>query len=50
METEENECVKEKLVFMCEKLLFMEKMCANKKHVRKLCVASTHGNLATHVF
>jgi hypothetical protein len=27
---EENECVREKLVFMCEKVLFMERMCAIK--------------------
>jgi hypothetical protein len=27
---EENECVREKLVLMCEKMLFIEKMCANK--------------------
>jgi hypothetical protein len=38
-EKEENECVKEKLVLMCEKMLFMGKMCANKDHGRKLCVA-----------
>jgi hypothetical protein len=30
-EEEGNQCVKEKLVVMCEKVLFMEKMCANKK-------------------
>ncbi len=47
---EENECVKKKLVFMCEKLLFMEKMCAKKEHGRKLCVASScsgvHGRIS----
>jgi hypothetical protein len=44
VEKEENECVKEKLVFMCEKK-FMEKMCANKEHGRKLCVASSYTNV-----
>jgi hypothetical protein len=29
-EKEEIECVRKKLVFMCGKVLFMEKMCANK--------------------
>jgi hypothetical protein len=26
---EENECVRKKLVLMCERMLFMKKMCAN---------------------
>jgi hypothetical protein len=47
---EENECVKGKLVLMCEIMLFMEKMCANKTHGRKLCVASScsgvHGRIS----
>ncbi len=30
-EEEENQYVREKLVVMCEELLFMEKMCANKR-------------------
>jgi hypothetical protein len=38
---EENECVRGKLVLMCKITLFMEKMCANKKHGRKLCVVSS---------
>jgi hypothetical protein len=29
-EKEENECVRKILVLMCEKVLFMENMCANK--------------------
>ncbi len=29
---EENECVRERLVLMCEKVLFMEKMCVKNKH------------------
>jgi hypothetical protein len=38
-EEEENECEREELVLMCEKMLFMEKkLCANKEHGRKLCV------------
>jgi hypothetical protein len=49
-EKEENECVKEKLVLMCEKVLFMEKMCANKERGRKLCVVSScsgvHGRIS----
>jgi hypothetical protein len=28
---EENECVKGELVVMCEEVLFIEKMCANKR-------------------
>jgi hypothetical protein len=31
---EENECVKKRLVLMCGKVLFMEKMCAKNKHGR----------------
>jgi hypothetical protein len=46
----EKECVREKLILMCEKILFMKKMCANKKHGRKLCVASScsgvHGRIS----
>ncbi len=30
-EEEENECVREELVVMCEEMLFMKKMCANKR-------------------
>jgi hypothetical protein len=34
----------------CEKMLFMEKMCANKEHGRKMCVASScngvHGKIS----
>jgi hypothetical protein len=37
---EENECVRGKLVLMCGRMLFMEKLCANKEHGKKLCVAS----------
>jgi hypothetical protein len=29
-ENEENECVRKRLILMCEKVLFMGKMCANK--------------------
>jgi hypothetical protein len=29
---EENECVRKRLVLMCGKVLFMEKMCARNKH------------------
>ncbi len=47
---EENECVREELILMCEKVLFVEKMCANKKHGRKLCVISScsgiHGRIS----
>jgi hypothetical protein len=39
-----------KLVFMCERMLFMKKMCANKEHGRKLCVANScsgvHGRIS----
>ncbi len=38
---EENDCVRRKLVFMCERMLFMKKMCANKEHGKKLCVANS---------
>jgi hypothetical protein len=39
---EENEGEREELVLMCEKMLFMgKKLCANKEHGRKLCVASS---------
>jgi len=31
---EENECVKERLVLMCGKVLFMKNMCARNKHGR----------------
>ncbi len=31
---EKNECVRKRLVLMCEKVLFMEKMCARNKHGR----------------
>jgi hypothetical protein len=37
---EENECMRGKLVLMCERMLFMKKMCANKEHGRKLCVTN----------
>ncbi len=39
-EKEEDECVGKKLFLMCEKIVVHEKnkMCANKEHVRKLCV------------
>ncbi len=30
-EEEENECVKGKLVIMCEEVSFMKKMCVNKR-------------------
>jgi hypothetical protein len=40
-EKEEDECVRENLVLMCEKRWFMEKMCVNKEHGKKLCVASS---------
>jgi hypothetical protein len=50
VEKEVNVCVKEKLVLMCEKMLFMEKMCANKEHGRKLCVTNNcsgvHGRIS----
>jgi hypothetical protein len=43
---EENECGKEKLVLMCEKVLFMKKkLCANKEHGRKLCVKSSYSGV-----
>jgi hypothetical protein len=35
---------------MCERMLFMKKMCANKEHGRKLCVVSScsgvHGRIS----
>jgi hypothetical protein len=34
-------CEKKPLVLTCERRLFMEKMCANKEHGRKLCVANS---------
>jgi hypothetical protein len=47
---EEKQCVKGKLVLVCERMLFMEKMCANKKHGKKLCVVSScsgiHGRIS----
>jgi hypothetical protein len=47
----EEECVRGKLVIKCERMLFMEKMCANKEHGRKLRVASScsrvHGRSST---
>ncbi len=48
---EENECEREKLILMCEEVLFMGKeLCVNKKHGRKLCVASSrsgvHGRIS----
>ncbi len=30
---------------MCEGRLFMGKMCANKKHGRKLCVANSYNGV-----
>jgi hypothetical protein len=36
-EKEENECVRKKLILMCGKVLFMEKMCVNKSMERS-CV------------
>jgi hypothetical protein len=47
----EDECVREKLILMCEKMLFMKKtLCANKEHRRKLYVASScsgvHGRIS----
>jgi hypothetical protein len=46
---EENECVRGKLVLMCGRMLYMEKMCANKEHEKK-CVASScsaiHGRIS----
>jgi hypothetical protein len=35
LEEEENKCVREELIFMCEKMLFMEQMCANKRTWRE---------------
>jgi hypothetical protein len=42
--------VREEFVFMCEKVLFMEKMCGNKKHGRKLCVASSCSGIHGRIF
>ncbi len=37
----EDECVRGKLIVMCEEVLFMKKNCVQtKEHGRKLCVAS----------
>ncbi len=36
-EKEENECVRKKLILMCEKVLFMGKMCT-KKRMERSCV------------
>jgi hypothetical protein len=36
-ENEENECVRKRLILMCEKVLFMGKMCTNKS-MEKGCV------------
>ncbi len=49
-EEEEDECVRENLVLMCEKKWFMEKMCANKEHGRKLCVASSSSGVHGRMF
>jgi hypothetical protein len=42
--------VRKKIVFMCERVLFMEKMYAKKKNGRKLCVANScnrvHGRIS----
>jgi hypothetical protein len=42
-EKEEYECVRKKLILMCEKKIVHEKnkMCANKEHGRKFCVANS---------
>ncbi len=50
---EENECEREELFLMCEKMLFMEKnLCTNKEHGRKLRVGSNcsgvHGRISTN--
>jgi hypothetical protein len=34
-----------KIIFMCERMLFMEKMCAKKEHGRKLCVANNYSGV-----
>jgi hypothetical protein len=53
-EKEENESVRKRLILMCGKVLFMEKMCANKEHGRKLCVVSScsgiHGRISMTKF
>ncbi len=47
---EEEECVREKKILMCEKNVHEKKKCANKEHGRKLCVASScsgvHGRIS----
>jgi hypothetical protein len=40
-EKEEKECVRNRLILMCGKVLFMGKTCVNKSMEKKLCVAST---------
>jgi hypothetical protein len=49
-EKEEDKCVREKLVLICEKMLFIQKKNANKEHERKLCVVSNcsgvHGRIS----
>jgi hypothetical protein len=47
---QENECVRKKLILMCKRMLFMEKMRANKKHGRKLCVASSRSGIHGRIF
>ncbi len=41
LEEEENEWVKGELIIMFKKMLFMEQMCVNKMHGRKLCVTNS---------
>ncbi len=48
---EENECVREELILMCEKnVVHGKKNCVNKEHGRKLCVVSScsevHGRIS----
>ncbi len=39
---EENECGREELILMCEKVFMKKrKLCANKENGRKLCVTSS---------
>jgi hypothetical protein len=38
---EDNKCVRGKLVLMCERMSFMKKKSAKKKHGRKLCVSNS---------
>ncbi len=47
---EVNECVREELILMCEKMLFMRKICANKEHGRKLCVANSCSGVHGKIF